>query len=102
MLRLLTGSSRLFGALLAAGWLAAAPAAAQEKLPAQLANDPVAQALGPAVMNAAIKEGSINLYSATTTRDFLQAGGQADFEKRFGIKIKPLTTELRKLVDRIR
>ena len=68
----------------------------------KLANDPVAKALGPAVINAAIKEGAVNLYSGTTTRDFLQNGGQAKFEKRFGIKIKPLTSELRKLVDRIR
>ena len=103
MLRLFTTSLTLLGsAAFAAGWLALQPAAAQEQLPAQLANDPIARALGPAVMNAAIKEGAINLYSATTTRDFLQAGGQANFEKRFGIKIKPLTAELRKLVDRIR
>src|SRR5436190_4234349 len=95
MLRIAAVASTIFVAVLTG-------AAAQEQLPPQLANDPVAKALGPAVINAALKEGSINLYSATTTRDFLQAGGQAAFEKRFGIKIKPLTTELRKLVDRIR
>jgi iron(III) transport system substrate-binding protein len=77
-------------------------ALAQQQVPPQLQNDPVAKALGPEVINAAIKEGSVNLYSATTTRDFLDAGGQERFEKRFGIKIKPLTSELRKLVDRIR
>lgn len=95
MRRVAAAASLFFGAFLAT-------AAAQEQLPPQLANDPIAKALGPAVINAALKEGSVNLYSATTTRDFLQAGGQAAFEKRFGIKIKPLTTELRKLVDRIR
>ncbi len=78
------------------------PATAQGQLPAEFADDPVAKALGPAVINAALKEGTVNLYSGTTTRDFLQNGGQAKFEKRFGIKIKPLTSELRKLVDRIR
>ena len=102
MFRITSAASALLGAALVTGWLAAQPAAAQDQLPPQLANDPVAKALGPAVINAAIKEGAINLYSATTTRDFLQAGGQANFEKRFGIKIKPLTAELRKLVDRIR
>jgi iron(III) transport system substrate-binding protein len=100
MLRLVT--TRVLGIALIAGWLAAQPATAQDQLPANLANDPVAKALGPAVINAAIKEGAVNLYAGTTTRDFLQAGGQADFEKRFGIKVKPLTAELRKLVDRIR
>src|SRR6186997_1859600 len=76
MLRITSAACAMLGAALVTGWLA--------------------------VINAAIKEGAINLYSATTTRDFLQAGGQANFEKRFGIKIKPLTAELRKLVDRIR
>ena len=95
-------ASAILGAALTTGWLAVQPAAAQDQLPAHLANDPVAKALGPAVINAAIKEGAVNLYSGTTTRDFLQSGGQANFEKRFGIKVKPLTTELRKLVDRIR
>ena len=102
MLRIASAASMMLAAALAVGWIAPQPALAQDQLPAQLANDPVAKALGPAVINAAIKEGAINLYSATTTRYFLQAGGQANFEKRFGIKIKPLTTELRKLVDRIR
>ena len=87
---------------LAVSWALTGTALAQQQLPPQLQNDPVAKALGPDVINAAIKEGSVNLYSATTTRDFLQAGGQERFEKRFGIKIKPLTSELRKLVDRIR
>jgi iron(III) transport system substrate-binding protein len=102
MARIGSAASRIFRVSLIFAALGALPAAAQEQLPPQLANDPVAKALGPAVINAALKEGSINLYSATTTRDFLQSGGQAAFEKRFGIKIKPLTTELRKLVDRIR
>ena len=102
MVRLTIASSVLVAATLAVNCLAALPAAAQGQLPPQLANDPVAKALGPAVINAAIKEGAVNLYSGTTTRDFLQNGGQAKFEQRFGIKVKPLTTELRKLVDRIR
>ena len=101
MRRVTSFASTIFGAALVAGCLAT-PATAQDQLPANLANDPVAKALGPAVINAAIKEGAVNLYSGTTTRDFLQNGGQANFEKRFGIKVKPLTTELRKLVDRIR
>ena len=102
MARIRSAASGIFGVSLIYAALAAFPAAAQEQLPPQFANDPVAKALGPAVINAALKEGSINLYSATTTRDFLQSGGQAAFEKRFGIKIKPLTSELRKLVDRVR
>ena len=89
------------GAVIVIG-LALFPAAAQDQLAPHLQNDPVAKALGPAVINAALKEGAVSLYSGTTTRDFLQNGGQAKFEKRFGIKIKPLTSELRKLVDRIR
>jgi iron(III) transport system substrate-binding protein len=102
MLRVLSGAWEILGLVLVTGWFATLPAAAQDKLPANLENDPVAKALGPAVMSAALNEGTVNLYSGTTTRDFLQKGGQANFEKRFGIKIKPLTSELRKLVDRIR
>lgn len=102
MAAIVSAASRFAAASLILAAFAVSPAAAQEQLPANLANDPVAKVLGPAVINAALKEGSINLYSATTTRDFLQAGGQASFEKRFGIKIKPLTSELRKLVDRLR
>lgn len=77
-------------------------AAAQSTLPPELANDPVAKALGPEIINAARKEGQFNFYATTTTRDFLDNGGQANFEKRFGIKIRPLISEQRKLVDRIR
>jgi len=102
MLRLMTTASKLLAAAVIAAGCSLLPASAQDQLPSNLQNDPVAKALGPAVINAAIKEGSVNLYSGTTTRDFLQNGGQANFEKRFGIKIKPLTSELRKLVDRIR
>ena len=101
MLRIMSAASASLAAVLLTGWLVI-PAAAQGQLPAELADDPVAKALGPAVINAALKEGAVNLYSGTTTRDFLQKGGQEKFEKRFGIKIKPLTSELRKLVDRIR
>jgi iron(III) transport system substrate-binding protein len=101
MIGLKTAASMLFAAAITAGF-SLSPAPAQEQLPPRLQNDPVAKALGAAVINAAIKEGTINLYSGTTTRDFLQNGGQAKFEQRFGIKIKPLTSELRKLVDRIR
>lgn len=86
----------------AAAALTASAAWAQATLPPELANDPVAKALGAEVINAARKEGIVNLYSGTTTRDFLEHGGQANFEKRFGIKLKPLTSELRKNVDRIR
>ena len=102
MLRMMSAAFASLGAALLTGWLVMLPAAAQGQLPAEFADDPVAKALGPAVIKAALKEGTVNLYSGTTTRDFLQNGGQAKFEKRFGIKIKPLTSELRKLVDRIR
>jgi iron(III) transport system substrate-binding protein len=82
--------------------LLASSAGAQGTLPPELANDPVAKALGPEIINAARKEGQMNIYSGTTSRDFLDNGGQERFEKRFGIKIKPMTSELRKLVDRMR
>ena len=42
-------------------------ASAQEKLPANLANDPVANALGAKIINAAIKEGVVNWYGTSTT-----------------------------------
>jgi iron(III) transport system substrate-binding protein len=89
-------------AVLAFAFLSAVPAWAQSALPERLKNDPVAKALGPDVINAALKEGAVELYSGTTTRDFLDKGGRKRFEERFGIKIRPLTAELRKLVDRIR
>lgn len=84
------------GALLVHG------AQAQGVLPAHLANDPVAKALGAEIINAAIKEGEVQWYGGTTAKDFLQHGAQERFEKRFGIKIKKLTSSLRKLVDRMR
>lgn len=98
----IAATCRLLAIAGAVSWFAASPAIAQATLPPELANDPVAKALGPEIINAARKEGVVNLYSGTTTRDFLEHGGQERFEKRFGIKVKPLTSELRKLVDRIR
>ncbi|MFM1814366.1 MAG: hypothetical protein RLZ98_1061 [Pseudomonadota bacterium] len=94
--------SRLFAAALLAVATIGCNASAQDKLPARLANDPVAKLLGPEIMNAALKEGEINWYAGTTTRDFLRNGGQERFEKRFGIKIKQLISSNRKLTDRIR
>ena len=43
---------------------------------AQLANDPVAKALGPAVINAALKEGRVNWYAGDNTGEFFKAGGK--------------------------
>ncbi len=46
MLRINFIASTILRAALVAGWLAAQPAFAQDQLPSQLANDPVAKALG--------------------------------------------------------
>ena len=70
--------------------------------PAQLANDPVAKALGADVMNAALKEGRVHWYAGDNTAEFFKAGGKAAFEKRFGIRIEPLAGRLREHTDRVR
>lgn len=66
---------------------------AQQQLPAKFANDPVANALGAEVFNAALKEGKVVWYGGTTADDFLKKGGIKRFEERFGIKIEPVTGE---------
>ena len=70
--------------------------------PAQLANDPIAKALGTDVMNAALKEGRVHWYAGDNTAEFFKAGGKATFEKRFGIRIEPLAGRLREHTDRVR
>src|SRR5687768_15444625 len=71
-------------------------------LPANLANDPVTKALGAEVMSAAIKEGRVVWYAGDNTGEFFQAGGKEAFEKRFGIKMEPVTGRLREQTDRLR
>ena len=72
-----------------------------QQLPAHLANDPVAKALGAKIINAAIKEGAVHWYGGNTTRDFLKKK-KKEFEKRFGIKINATTGSLRKMTQRVR
>ena len=98
MARVTGGSSVAIAASLFLGILSSV-AFAQDALPPELANDPVTKKLGAKVMSAAIKEGVINWYGGTTTRKFLKRGGKKRFEKRFGIKIKTLTSANRKLAD---
>ncbi|MDH3240155.1 MAG: extracellular solute-binding protein [Alphaproteobacteria bacterium] len=93
------------GIFLSAAALAVLPALgalAQEKLPARLANDPVAKALGAEIVNAAIKEGKVVWYGGNTGQDFLDGGGKERFEKRFGIKVEIISGRLRGMTDRIR
>src|SRR5689334_9990354 len=78
------------------------PALSQQPLPAKFADDPVAKALGPDVFNAALKEGKVVWYGATTTQDFFEKGGQEKFQRRFGIKLELINGRLRVLTDRLR
>ena len=71
-------------------------------LSANLANDPVTKAVGAEVMSAAIKEGRVVWYAGDNTGEFFQAGGKEAFEKRFGIKMEPVTGRLREQTDRLR
>lgn len=95
--------SLVLGALLSAGCLAGqlVPAAAQETLPEKFADDPVAKAVGPEIFNAALKEGKVVWYGATTTSDFIKAGGADLFKKRFGIEVELVNGRLRNLTDRL-
>ncbi len=68
----------------------------------QSADDPIAKALGPAVMSAARKEGRVHWYAGDNTGEFFKAGGKAAFEKRFGIIVEPLVGRLREHTDRLR
>lgn len=91
------------GAMLIAGTLTAVPSisSAQEALPEKFANDPVAKALGPKIFNAALKEGKVVWYGATTTSDFIKAGGGDLFKTRFGIEVELVNGRLRNLTDRL-
>ena len=71
-------------------------------LPANLANDPVTKAVGADVMAAALKEGRVVWYAGDNIGEFFKAGGKEAFEKRFGIKIEPVTGRLREQTDRLR
>jgi iron(III) transport system substrate-binding protein len=78
------------------------PEAVSADAAAQLANDPIAKALGPTVMSAALKEGRVHWYAGDNSGEFFKAGGKAAFEKRFGIRIEPLVGRLREQTDRLR
>lgn len=95
-----TIASVFTGALL--GAVLATAAAAQNGLPANLADDPVAKALGADVVNAALKEGKVVWYGGSTSDDFFSGGAKARFEKRFGIKVEVVGGRLRSMTDRIR
>jgi iron(III) transport system substrate-binding protein len=85
-----------------AALLFASPAIAQSQLPAKFANDPVAQAVGPEVFNAALKEARVVWYGATSSDAFLSGGGIERFEKRFGIRLEQVQGRLRGLTDRLK
>ena len=82
--------------------LVAATARGQDQLPAKFANDPVAKAVGPQIFNAALKEGSVVWYGATSSDAFLNGGGIERFEKRFGIRLEQVQGRLRALTDRLK
>lgn len=91
-----------FIGLLGLAQLDAASAATAPSLPSNLANDPVTKLVGADVMSAAVKEGKVVWYAGDNTGEFFKAGGQEAFEKRFGIKIEPVTGRLREQTDRLR
>jgi iron(III) transport system substrate-binding protein len=86
---------------LSGAFLLPAAAWADAGLPAKFQNDPVAKALGPTIFNAALNEGKVTWYGATTTHDFLVAGGKQRFEQRFGVSIELINGQLRNLTDRL-
>ena len=93
--------STALGLALALGAATSAPAA--EMLPANLANDPVAKALGAKVINAARKEGEIVWYGGSTLRKFLKKGkGKSRFTERFGIKINEVIADNAAIYQRIK
>ncbi len=85
----------LLGSLLSSGALAAT-------LSANLANDPVTKLLGAEVMSGALKEGRVVWYAGDNIGEFFKAGGKEAFEKRFGIRMEPVTGRLREQTDRLR
>lgn len=87
--------SLLFGALIAQAALA-------QQLPTNIANDPVTKLVGPEIIAAAVKEGTLTWYGSSTSQDFLENGGKERFEKRFGIKLKTVFAPLRNITDRLR
>jgi iron(III) transport system substrate-binding protein len=96
-----TNVSRRSILALSGSMLLSAPAWGDTALPSKFAEDPVAKALGPAIFNAALNEGKVTWYGATTTHDFLIGGGQTRFEARFGVKIELINGQLRNLTDRL-
>ncbi len=93
--------STALGLALALG--VATSASAAEMLPANLANDPIAKALGAKVINAAQKEGKLVWYGGSTLRKFLKKGkGKARFAKRFGLKIEEVIADNAAIYQRIK
>ena len=78
-------------------------AMAQNKLPAALANDPIAKALGAKVINAARKEGTVTWYGGSTTRKFVKKHKVSKkLMKRFGFKVEMVIGKAASLTERIK
>jgi hypothetical protein len=71
-------------------------------IPDKLVNDPVAKALGPEIMNAAIKEGVVVWYGSATGLQNFKEYAEKEFEKRFGIRLEAVPGTMRELTERIR
>jgi ABC-type Fe3+ transport system substrate-binding protein len=93
--------STALGLALALGVVTSASVA--EMLPANLAKDPVAKALGAKVINAAQKEGKLVWYGGSTVRKFLKkTKGKDRFLKRFGVKVELVSAKNASIYERIK
>jgi ABC-type Fe3+ transport system substrate-binding protein len=93
--------STALGLALALG--TATSASAAEMLPANLANDRLAKALGAKVINAAKKEGKLVWYGGSTLRKFMKRTKAKDrFMKRFGVKIEQVIGKNAAIYQRIK
>ena len=87
---------------IALGATVAFNASAADKLPAHLMNDKVAKALGAKIINAARKEGKLNVYGGTTVRKFVKGHKVAKkLKELYGLKLEVLTGSNADLTQRI-
>lgn len=88
---------------IAIGLASAFDAVAEDKLSANLADDPVAKSLGAEIINAARKEGQVTIYGGTTLRKFVKRYKvNKKLQKLYGIKVEMVIGKNANLTERIK
>lgn len=76
-------------------------AVSTEGLPDEFKDDPVAQALGAEIFNAALEEGELTIYAGEIQR-YCETWCKENFEDVYGVKLNALDTASREGAERVR